>query len=139
MNPELHTPQSSPERAPVNYGQGSEFGPQLPNPEKAGERPNEFEQGMQGTETSRQPVQMPVLPMPMPQPQVVPMPAVPQQVNANPTVAADDDLIEKEWVDKAKKIIAETRDDPYKREQEVSRLQADYLRKRYGREIGISN
>jgi len=53
-----------------------------------------------------------------------------------PLVANDDDLIEKEWVDKAKRIIIDTKDDPYRREQEVSRLQADYLRKRYGRELG---
>jgi hypothetical protein len=51
-------------------------------------------------------------------------------------VANDDDLIEKEWVDKAKKIIVETKDDPYRREQEVGRLQADYLYKRYGRKLG---
>lgn len=56
-----------------------------------------------------------------------------------PTVANDDDLIEKEWVDKAKKVIASTKDDPYRREQEVNRLQADYLAKRYGRELGLSN
>jgi Txe/YoeB family toxin of Txe-Axe toxin-antitoxin module len=50
--------------------------------------------------------------------------------------AADEDLIEKEWVDKAKKIISETKDDPYRREQEVGKLQIEYIRKRYGREIG---
>lgn len=59
-----------------------------------------------------------------------------QAVSDTPLVANDDDLIEKEWVDKAKKIIAETKDDPFLRDQEVSRLQADYLRKRYGRELG---
>jgi hypothetical protein len=53
-----------------------------------------------------------------------------------PLVANDDDLIEKEWVDKAKKIIVQTKDDPYRREQEVGKLQADYLRKRYGKELG---
>jgi hypothetical protein len=56
----------------------------------------------------------------------------------NPIAANDDDLIEKEWVDKAKKIILQTKDDPYRREQEVSKLQADYLRKRYGKELGVS-
>ncbi len=55
-----------------------------------------------------------------------------------PLVAADEDLIEKEWVDKAKKIIQETKDDPYRREQEVKKIQIDYVRKRYGREIGDS-
>jgi len=53
-----------------------------------------------------------------------------------PAAASDDDLIEKEWVDKAKKIVSETRDDPHQREQEVSKLQVDYLKKRYGRELG---
>ena len=42
------------------------------------------------------------------------------------------------WVDKAKKIIAETKDDPYRREREVSKLQIEYIRRRYGREIGDS-
>lgn len=56
----------------------------------------------------------------------------------NPAVAADEDLIEKEWVDKAKKIIASTKDDPAAREKEVGKLQADYLRKRYGKELGQS-
>lgn len=55
-----------------------------------------------------------------------------------PDIANDDDLIEKEWVDKAKKIIAETKDDPYKREIEISKLQIEYIRRRYGREIGQS-
>lgn len=138
MNPELPTPQSSPERAPVNYNQGGEFGQQFASPERVGEQAREYEQA---PPVDRGGAQAPpqVLPMPMPTQQVVPMPVVQQPVNDNPVVAADDDLIEREWVDKAKKIIAETKDDPYRREREVSRLQADYLRKRYGREIGISN
>jgi len=60
----------------------------------------------------------------------------PQADDSSPLVAGDDDVIEKEWVEKAKSIIAATKDDPYRREQEISRLQIDYLRKRYGREIG---
>jgi hypothetical protein len=62
--------------------------------------------------------------------------STPQSLVTSPTVASDDDLIEKEWVDRAKKVLAETKDDPYRREQEVSRLQADYLEKRYGRKLG---
>ena len=51
-------------------------------------------------------------------------------------LANDDDLIEKEWVDKAKKILAETKNDPYEREYEISKLQIEYIRQRYGRVIG---
>ena len=60
---------------------------------------------------------------------------VPSDDNAT-LIANDDDIIEKEWVDKAKKIIAETKDDPYRREVEISKLQIEYIRKRYGRKIG---
>jgi hypothetical protein len=56
-----------------------------------------------------------------------------------PAVAADDDLIEKEWVDRAKKIVADTRDDPHQQENAVTALQRDYQKKRYGRELGDAN
>lgn len=51
-------------------------------------------------------------------------------------LAADEDLIEKEWVDRAKKILNDTKDNPYARELEVSKLQAEYIQKRYGKIIG---
>lgn len=54
----------------------------------------------------------------------------------NPLVANDDDLIEKEWVDRAKKIVSETQNDPYRRDEEVGKLQVDYMKKRFGRELG---
>lgn len=54
-----------------------------------------------------------------------------------PATASDDDVIEKEWVDHAKKIIEATKNDPHAREEEVSRLQKDYLKKRYGKEVGL--
>ncbi|HEY1086026.1 MAG TPA: hypothetical protein VGE34_04890 [Candidatus Saccharimonadales bacterium] len=60
------------------------------------------------------------------------------QDDDTPQAAGDDDVIEKEWVDKAKKVISETKDDPYKQERAVSKLQADYLRKRYGKQLGES-
>jgi hypothetical protein len=66
--------------------------------------------------------------------------ADPQQVvtTATPLVAADEDLIEKEWVDKAKEIIEQTKDDPFARTAKVNELQRDYLQKRYGKVIGAS-
>lgn len=53
-----------------------------------------------------------------------------------PLVAADDDLIEKEWVDKAKEIIEQTKDDPHARTARVNELQRAYLQKRYGKVVG---
>lgn len=54
----------------------------------------------------------------------------------NPIEANDDGLIEKEWVNKAKQIISNTRNDPYKQEKAVNELQTDYLKKRYGEDLG---
>lgn len=50
---------------------------------------------------------------------------------SNPVVAADEDLIEKEWVDRAKKIIKDTKNDPYQQEKEINVLRSDYINKRY--------
>lgn len=84
----------------------------------------------------------PVLPTPVVPVQPDPMTTALQeddasQAGAAPLIAGDDDLIERAWVDKAKQIIAATKDDPHQREEQIARLQADYLRKRYGREIGM--
>lgn len=54
-----------------------------------------------------------------------------------PLSAADDEVIEKEWVEKAKDIVNQTKSDPYAQEKEVSKLQADYIKKRYGKEIKL--
>lgn len=75
----------------------------------------------------------PVAPV-MPPPPLNP----PVATSTTPLVAADEDLIEKEWVDKAKEIIEQTRDDPHARTQKVNELQRDYLQKRYGKVVGAS-
>jgi hypothetical protein len=49
----------------------------------------------------------------------------------------DDDLIEKEWVDKAKAIVERTRDDPYKQSEEMTLMKADYMKKRYNKTIKV--
>ncbi|HEX6416075.1 MAG TPA: hypothetical protein VFZ62_00960 [Candidatus Saccharimonadales bacterium] len=140
MEPKLPAQERRPELPSVSYGQNLEHAPMPPNPETAIERaPEQFEQRSEAPPAAVN--QAPTLP-----PVVIP-PAVPAPVKDDaaapatddmPAVANDDDLIEKEWVDKAKKIIVDTKDDPYRREQEVGKLQAEYLRKRYGRELGVS-
>lgn len=62
-----------------------------------------------------------------------------QPVSDVPIVAADEDLIEKEWVDKLKKIITLTKGNPYEQAKAIAALQADYLKKRYNRDVGESN
>jgi hypothetical protein len=124
---------------PVEYtpsATGNETGPAR-QPERV--EPN-FERGSeQLQQTTVTPVVDPVVVLPTPVPQLQVADDVQQiQSDDSPATAADDDLIEKEWVDKAKKIIAETKDDPRKREKEVGKLQIDYLKKRYGKDLGES-
>lgn len=69
----------------------------------------------------------------------VPQPAISMPLDDIPVVAADEDLIEKQWVDAAKNIVAKTRSDPYEQGQAISRLQADYLHKRYGKVVKVNS
>jgi hypothetical protein len=49
--------------------------------------------------------------------------------------AADVDRIEKEWVDKAKAIVAKTQDDPFEQKEEMSKVKAQYIQKRFNKNI----
>ena len=68
------------------------------------------------------------------------LPAV-QQSSSNspvavvPATARDIDLMEDEWVKDLKKMIVETKGDPYAREIRFKEMQIDYLKKRYNRII----
>jgi hypothetical protein len=52
--------------------------------------------------------------------------------------AEDADLIEKTWVEKAKQIVAETRGDPYTQNKEINKVKADYIKKRYNKDIKLA-
>lgn len=55
-----------------------------------------------------------------------------------PSVTDDGDLIEKEWVLKAKEIVEANRDDPFKQSEELTMFKADYMQKRYNKTIKVS-
>lgn len=134
MKPEIFTPKFGPEQVPISYESSIEQGSKIPTPESGLET---------GAERHEQGVSTAIIATASDLAIVLPTPVLGNTSLANmatvsntPMIANDDDLIEKEWVAKAKKIVAETRDDPYKREVAVNRLQKDYLSKRYGRELG---
>jgi hypothetical protein len=116
-------------------------------PEQAPQRnvetqPNSTERNEVQQHVPAEPIVVPAAPaqpfLPTPtQPEPATAPAA--SATGNPLVAADDDLIEKEWVDKAKKIVQQTRSDPYTQEKEVSKLQADYMKKRYGKDVKLAS
>lgn len=70
------------------------------------------------------------------QAQPVPVPpAVQSAVGDSGLQAEDVDLIEKEWVEKAKNIVDQTQGDPFTQSEELSKMKSEYLKKRYDREI----
>lgn len=58
--------------------------------------------------------------------------------NVNPAVADDVDLIEKEWVQKAKDIIRQTQNNPHLQSKELNIFKADYMQKRYNKVLKLS-
>ena len=90
------------------------------------------------------PVVAPAAPstLPVDPPLFSPVPSRPTAGNGgsvNAPVAADDnDLIEKEWVSKAKEIVEKTKEDPYTQSQELTKFKADYMLKRYNKELKLS-
>jgi hypothetical protein len=136
MKPETPLPNFSPELPPVQYGPAIERAPNLAGPEPNIEKSAEhYEQKAEMSAIAADVGLTSVLPTPIISTATV---VSNTTISDIPMVANDDDLIEKEWVDKAKKIVAETRDDPYRREEAVNILQVDYIKKRYGRELGVA-
>jgi hypothetical protein len=80
----------------------------------------------------------------LPLPPAMPSPAQPQADVSDTTqtgnlqASDDSDLIEKEWVNKAKEIVEKTRDDPYKQSEELTVVKADYIKKRYNKTIKLN-
>ncbi len=88
-------------------------------------------------------------PVPPPVPPAAPMPSDPATgavdpsqanpaVTATPPLADDADLIEKAWVEKAKALVEQTSHDPYAQNRELQKFKADYLKKRYNKEIPVN-
>lgn len=129
---------SSPEGPQVNFelppqgqslegdDQNLEKGAELPvaRPEQAGKQA---------------PAALPPLPDDIPAADT-PIIAVPHQddTTGHPTSghpADDSERIEPVWVDKAKEIIARTHSDPYLQKSEMSRVKAEYIQKRFNKQI----
>ncbi|HET6924586.1 MAG TPA: hypothetical protein VFH39_02040 [Candidatus Saccharimonadales bacterium] len=133
MNPNVDTPPSMPMPeqfpTPPDGAAGAELAPvsaeRAPQPVAVPERPP-----------------MPMVPVastsvPMPQPANATAGEMPA-VTGTPSVAADNDLIEKEGVLKAKQIVNATRQDPYQQNRQLAAIKADYMQKRYNKTVKLS-
>lgn len=131
---ELPNPQAGNQTAPL----GGENLPASPNETQAAQA---IEQGFSSSNpmAAAPPVQSSI----PADSQMVPAPSAglqPTAVTSNgmPAIADDTDLIEKEWVEKAKEIVARTKDDPYLQNKEMNKIKADYIKKRYDKDVKVS-
>lgn len=135
MKPEIPTPLQSPEKLPVQPAKTTELASNQDKIETSIETGAErYEQKSEANASTSDAGLVTILPEPVINNTTV---AKNTTITNNPIIANDDDLIEKEWVDKAKKIVAETKNDPHQREKQVSQLQRDYTKKRFGRDLGV--
>lgn len=123
----------------------SEALPAMPAP---GEKPLQAEQASKQAELPGSAVPpMPVSTAPsanpvMPTAAIPTNPAAPMATSSTdepPAIADDVDLIEKEWVDKAKAIVERTREDPHQQNKQLNQFKADYMKKRYGKEAPLKD
>jgi len=97
-----------------------------------------IEQGAPQGQQPAPPVNNPLLPQAPPSVHPAPPVATPASFTGIPQIADDNDLIEKEWVLKAKEIVARTRHDPYQQNKQVESFKADYMKKRYNKDIKLT-
>lgn len=124
-SPGLHLPQPS-------AGEGASFAGQY---EEMSQRPEIMAASQENR--SQPPQAPPMLSAPVP-----PIPAGPPRLNdqAQAAVPVDDDVaddLDKEWINKAKLIVEQTKADPYIQSREMGKVKADYLRIRYNKHIKV--
>lgn len=137
------TPELQGEEAPVENSEQKTDSPeniQVPAVESVPEKPVMSETPRteqfadQQTQTPQQPVQAPAS-----KPQDVPV-SEPQSPNleeqeAEATVSGSD----KQWVAAVDTVIEKDKDKPFEEEEDSEKLQVDYLKKRFGKEIQKDN
>lgn len=83
------------------------------------------------------PMTVPAQPAAAPAPTSSPATASVNGDDQTPAIADDADLIEKEWVEKAKQLVEQTKNDPHKQNEVINKFKADYIKKRYNKDIKL--
>ncbi len=107
------------------------------SPSASEKAPSTPERGRQVSRTA--PTILPLPPLATPDP-VTPATAAGKAgaAQTTPVAMADDgDLIEKEWVEKAKAIVERTRNNPYQQSEELTEVKADYMKRRYDKALKV--
>lgn len=72
-----------------------------------------------------------------------PAPVIGSDDNNLPTVPVQTtdhkDQIEKQWLERAKSVVAVTKDDPFKQKAEMSKVKAEYIQKKFNKKIRVDD
>ena len=104
----------------------------LPEPEQIAAAP-ERTSAPQAPPIAATPVAQPSNPVAVP---TTGIPAPPVMTDA--MIADDADLIEKEWVERAKAIVMQTKNDPHLQNKEINKVKAAYVKKRYNKDLKVN-
>lgn len=111
------------------------------SPEQMAKTPPAAE-ALRPTSQPAEAVQQPIAP-PAPQAPVAPpateTPAQASEQASSDLTAADVDVIEKPWVDKAEAIIEQNKDNPFEEEKAEDKLSAQYQKQRFDIDVGDNN
>src|SRR5882757_5141295 len=133
MNPNLDTPPSLHLPEPAGSGNGSapERAPGSNSPEFAPVAAPESAPAQSATPSFALPAQDDTA--------TAAQVATASPIGPTPAVADDNDLIEQEWVLKAKQIVNSTHDDPYQQNRQLAAMKADYMQKRYQKTVKVED
>jgi len=138
MQPQTPTPESSPKQGqnerlptPITPEQAPQSTPEVaPAPQESQPAP--------AGDSANQNAGAPTVPLPQPVSADEPTTTGQSAVGDNtPAIAGDVDLIEKQWVQKAKQVVDQTKDDPHKQNNEMNKVKTGYMKKRYNKEVKI--
>ncbi len=133
QGPNLNLPPVGGEAGPATINH--ELGSYSSSPEK-----ERIPESSAGQTLSSPPSLIPVLPVDSPLPVSNPIAQDDQTTNRTLVISDESrDLIAKEWILRAKRIVNQTRDDPYKQSQEFNKLKAEYVKQRYNMTIKVNN
>lgn len=132
--PQFELPSGEPERTPERPAEQipeKDIEQQHPATQEAGVGKRAPRPGSTATDDVTQP-QAPAVPD---EPADQSAPTAPVSPSTSDLKAADADLIEKEWIERAKTIVTKTKDDPHRQKSEMSKVKADYIQKRFNKII----
>lgn len=112
----------------------------IPSPELGGGGSAETQKGIETKSATGDAVsQGPSTPMPMVDPSqftvAAPITVATTDDQAAQANADDEDVIEKEWVSRAKAIVNSTKDNPRVQSKELGKFKAEYIKKRFNKDI----